>query len=521
MSDNHCNCHEHHDEASQKSIYDQAFEKFNLQLSDEKVSEAVHRLVAENKEKYNTPEVKRQLLSTVELTTLKVTDSAESVLKFTENVNRFADEHPELPHLATICVYPNFAKVVSQTLEVDGVEVACVSGGFPSSQTFIEIKTTETALAIHDGATEIDCVLSVGAFLSGDYETCADEIEEIISKTKYDYFEIEFQDMNKNDDVVNTYITNLREKYMGDIIDISLSKGKPIQILPHTNFCNKRNEKYNFIKNANLLHFLNEIIIHLDHILDQDKLIDYLQSMPDNITYSISGDLKHIAKFDKLVDFLNQYNSSKKIICNYINFAIPASVCKNIFLYKIHIHFPIDIKQLIITTQSLKDQNNLFELIFDIASLDDYLKAWEIIEEYQIDKYQFNPIYTGYNIDFFKENVFLKKSDILSTSMSIKDFFIKQMINNNDFGKINIMPNGDVHSNINYPALGNICTHSIFELIQKEIEEGKSWLRVRNQEPCNACIYQWLCPSPSDYEIMIGQTNLCHVNIHNPNCENL
>ena len=99
---------------------------------------------------------------------------------------------------------------------------------------------------------------------------------------------------------------------MGDIIDISLSKGKPIQILPHTNFCNKRNEKYNFIKNANLLHFLNEIIIHLDHILDQDKLIDYLQSMPDNITYSISGDLKHIAKFDKLVDFLNQYNSSKK-----------------------------------------------------------------------------------------------------------------------------------------------------------------------------------------------------------------
>lgn len=174
---------------------------------------------------------------------------------------------------------------------------------------------------------------------------------------------------------IHSFITNLREKYMGDIIDISLSKGKPIQILPHTNFCNKRNEKYNFIKNANLLHFLNEIIIHLDHILDQDKLIDYLQSMPDNITYSISGDLKHIAKFDKLVDFLNQYNSSKKIICNYINFAIPASVCKNIFLYKIHIHFPIDRKQLIITTQSLKDQNNLFELIFDIASLDDYLKS--------------------------------------------------------------------------------------------------------------------------------------------------
>ena len=101
------------------------------------------------------------------------------MLAFTEKVNRFADEHPDLPHLATICVYPNFAKIVSQSLEADQVEVACVAGGFPSSQTFIEIKTAETALAVHDGATEIDFVLNVGAFLSGDYETCADEIAEI------------------------------------------------------------------------------------------------------------------------------------------------------------------------------------------------------------------------------------------------------------------------------------------------------------------------------------------------------
>lgn len=180
MTDNHCYCHHEHEEAQgPQSIYEQAFSKYNLHLHDEQVAEAVHRLVDEHKHEYDTPEVKRQLLGAVELTTLKVTDSQESVLRFTENVNRFANEHPELPHLATICVYPNFAKIVSESLEADGVEIACVSGGFPSSQTFVEIKTAETALAIHDGATEIDCVLSVGAFLSGDYETCADEIAEI------------------------------------------------------------------------------------------------------------------------------------------------------------------------------------------------------------------------------------------------------------------------------------------------------------------------------------------------------
>lgn len=173
--------HHHHDEdcCCGGGKIEQAFAKYDLCLNDEEVHAAVTRLLERNKAQYDTAEVRRELLSTVELTTLKVTDSQESVLQFTERVNRFADEHPDLPHLATVCVYPNFAKIVSESLEAEGVEVACVSGGFPSAQTFIEIKTTETALAVHDGATEIDMVLSVGTFLSGDYETCADEIAEI------------------------------------------------------------------------------------------------------------------------------------------------------------------------------------------------------------------------------------------------------------------------------------------------------------------------------------------------------
>lgn len=173
--------HHHHDEncCCGGGKIEQAFAKYNLCLNDEEVHAAVTRLLEQKKAQYDTAEVRRELLSTVELTTLKVTDSQESVLQFTERVNRFADEHPDLPHLATVCVYPNYAKIVSESLEAEGVEVACVSGGFPSAQTFIEIKTTETALAIHDGATEIDMVLSVGTFLSGDYETCADEIAEI------------------------------------------------------------------------------------------------------------------------------------------------------------------------------------------------------------------------------------------------------------------------------------------------------------------------------------------------------
>ena len=163
----------------QDNKYEKALALYQTELNDQEVREAVRKILAERVHENDTPEVKKFLLGSVELTTLKTTDSEESVMAFTEKVNQFDDAYPDLPHVATICVYPNFAKTVAETLEIDGVEIACVSGSFPSSQTFTEIKIAETALAIKDGATEIDMVMPVGKFLSGNYEDVADEIAEM------------------------------------------------------------------------------------------------------------------------------------------------------------------------------------------------------------------------------------------------------------------------------------------------------------------------------------------------------
>ena len=160
-------------------MYEEALSKYNLDISDEEVKEAVKKIIAEKVHENDTPEVKKFLLGSVELTTLKTTDSDTSVMAFTEKVNQFEEAYPTLPHVATICVYPRFAKIVSETLEVEGVEVACVSGSFPSSQALIEVKVAETALAVKDGATEIDIVMPVGKFLSGDYETMCEDIQEL------------------------------------------------------------------------------------------------------------------------------------------------------------------------------------------------------------------------------------------------------------------------------------------------------------------------------------------------------
>lgn len=165
--------------AIQPSKYDEALAKYDTNLDDNAVRDAVRKIIAEKVHENDTMEVKRFLFGSIELTSLKTTDSEESILAFTERVNDFDSRYPDLPHVATICVYPCFADIVAESLEVDGVEIACVSGSFPSSQARIEVKVAETSLAVADGATEIDIVMPVGKFLSGDYESVCDEIQEL------------------------------------------------------------------------------------------------------------------------------------------------------------------------------------------------------------------------------------------------------------------------------------------------------------------------------------------------------
>lgn len=159
--------------------YNEALGKYNTTLKDDEVAAATAKLIEKHLEENNTKDVKKFLFHCIDLTTLKCTDSEPSVMQFTQRVNDFVDKYPDLDNVAAICVYPNMAEIVNDTLEADNVNIACVSGGFPSSQTFIEVKVAETSLALHAGADEIDIVISVGKFLSGDYEGMCDEIEEL------------------------------------------------------------------------------------------------------------------------------------------------------------------------------------------------------------------------------------------------------------------------------------------------------------------------------------------------------
>ena len=162
-----------------QSKYELALSKYNTHLHDDEIMMKVDQLIEKHLGENNNIDVKKEIFHCIDLTTLKCTDSEESVMKFTEKVNEFVDKYPDLDNIAAICVYPNMAEIVSDSLEADNVKIACVSGGFPSSQTFMEVKVAETAMAIHAGAEEIDIVMPVGKFLCGDYEGMCDEIGEL------------------------------------------------------------------------------------------------------------------------------------------------------------------------------------------------------------------------------------------------------------------------------------------------------------------------------------------------------
>lgn len=312
-----------------------------------------------------------------------------------------------------------------------------------------------------------------------------------------------------------SFIHELREKFMGDIIDVSLSKGKPVQLLPYYNFSNKLEtyKKQNFTTRKNVLKNLYEVSIYIDSTTEVTRLIFFLQTIQENLTFNIIGNIETVPNYRKLITFFNQSLSPKYLLCSYKNITRGSLILGDSFSYQISIDFPIDMNKWEKATQILLNQTLPVEYNFEVLSDEDCLLSKQIIEHFQINKYRLTPIFTGENMRFFEENVFLTKEDILSPPfLTIKDLFSRQAMNIYDFGKINIMPNGDAYANLNHPALGNIYTNSIYEIVQKEVDEGKSWFRIRNEAPCNNCIYQWLCPSPSSYEIVVGRPNLCYVN---------
>lgn len=170
--------------------FQELFDLYKLEMTDQQVTDEVNRIIKTHFDENNNVEVWKQCLSQIDLTTLNGDDTVEKVQRMAENVNQFQKQFPGLPNVASICVYPALVETVKANLTAPGVGITSVAGGFPASQTFIEVKVAEVALAVAAGATEVDIVLSQGKFLEGRYDVCVEEIEEQKAAARDAHFKV-------------------------------------------------------------------------------------------------------------------------------------------------------------------------------------------------------------------------------------------------------------------------------------------------------------------------------------------
>lgn len=365
--------------------------------------------------------------------------------------------------------------------------------------------------------------------LSGENFTCHvnEKIESIIYELLLpsNMYSILLSINTINDQTVSELIKKIQQIMAGDIIPVTQETEKPIVIFPKLNIHNDV-KRFDPLVRHNIIENLRQLTICLDYTFQpiQEKEIANVQLNMD----SVKKYLDKIIRF-KWIEIVIDTGKNIKQNLDVFNYVV------NIFLgldsmFKIKIdvenfhiiniselgkcHYNINVgpdfnesilKETVVQSQNI--EHCLFE--FYIYNEDDYNRAESFCNKFNI-KSQYVILYNGSNLSFFNKYVCLDEADITSTQLSRKDIFRNQSLNLNNFGKLSIMPDGKIYANSYFPALGTI-RDDIRELIYKELTEGQSWLRIRDMKPCCDCVYQWLCPSPSDYELVIGRPNLCHV----------
>ena len=229
--DHECGCgHHHHDEDPEHlhtNKYQQAFAKFEAAGTTEEVAGQVKTLLGKHGNDNFTPDVLKQIHGFIDLTSLTSIDTKESIWKLVDKVNDFEGTRPDVPNVAAICTYPLFVETVKEALSAQEVKIASVAGGFPSSQTFMEIKIAETAMAVMQGADEIDVVMNLGYFMEDNFEELTEELQEIKESCRHAHLKV-ILETGALVTAENIQKASILAMYSGaDFIKTSTGKGYP------------------------------------------------------------------------------------------------------------------------------------------------------------------------------------------------------------------------------------------------------------------------------------------------------
>lgn len=341
---------------------------------------------------------------------------------------------------------------------------------------------------------------------------------------------------------ISCLIQDLKDNFMGDLLSLENHSSLPANFRPIANFLRSSDKvnNYSFSYGDDVLEHLYELNIYLNDFCDRScqycnhayKQVRFCYKQHPNRSISIDalkiifngiknssikrlsflgGNILNFEYLNVLFDFIGTSYGSKTTF--YININ---HVNENWHVIK---KIPLNIKIGLLISE-IYDIDIIADCIEQFKTMGYQLEVSIIVKnEKEVDlysklKYEFIkllPIYTNDNIDFFQKNIYLEEEDILKTPNKLRHFHAKQFINYNFFGSLTITPSGNVFSSFYFKKLGNITIESMPEIISREFKQKLAWNNVRSSFPCNDCIYQFLCPSPSNYEFAIGKPNLCRV----------
>jgi pseudo-rSAM protein len=339
---------------------------------------------------------------------------------------------------------------------------------------------------------------------------------------------------------VVAFIGQIVEKKFGKIINITPNTPRLINPLPILNLqddVERLKQDTESDVGEKSLCYLNELNIYLN--ISCNLNCPYCRTYYKQTKSCYKTKAGTFLPFDKINELLDSlvYSSLKRINFlggNLLLYPYLSELTTLLVNYDFDFHFWISIENLINTeiNWDFKQEilicfpldTDLIKIFIDAHKNDEkqtchfliedgnqYHAAMSVIETTGVTQYQIVPVYTGSNKAFFEEYIYLSKEDIFASVIPHRIIFCNQKLNSNHFGKLYILSDGKIKANINAPAIGNIYQNSLLETIATELNKNTAWRKTREAEPCNQCLYQYLCPPPSNYEKAIGKPNLCHV----------
>jgi len=149
---------------------------YDLRIDQVGVEDRLARITSRSIKKESKVQGLKMVLNMIDLTTLEGKDTEGKVKQLCYKAQHLADDIPDLPTVAAVCVYPSFVKTAKRYLQGSSVKVASVSTAFPAGQAPLSVKIEDTQYALDSGADEVDMVINRGAFLKGEFQQVYEEI---------------------------------------------------------------------------------------------------------------------------------------------------------------------------------------------------------------------------------------------------------------------------------------------------------------------------------------------------------